>query len=72
MAKQRNGSTETQLQEAPVAAGAVAPMEREQMIAVAAYYRAEQHGFSPGKEMEDWLQAEKELGSLAAGTGAEG
>ena len=72
MAKQRHSSTETQLQEAPVAAGAVAPMEREQMIAVAAYYRAEQHGFSPGKATEDWLQAEKELGSLAAGTGAEG
>ena len=72
MAKQRHSSTATRQQEVPVAAGAAAPTEREQMIAVAAYYRAEQHGFSPGKETENWLQAEKELASLAAGTGTEG
>lgn len=27
-------------------------------IEVAAYYIAEKRGFSPGQEMEDWLQAE--------------
>lgn len=31
------------------------------MIAEAAYYRAEQRGFSPGDEMVDWLEAEKEI-----------
>jgi hypothetical protein len=31
------------------------------MIAVAAYYRAEQRGFAPGGEVMDWLQAEAEL-----------
>ena len=34
---------------------------REQMIAEAAYYRAEQRGFVPGNEMSDWLQAEAEI-----------
>ena len=30
----------------------------EEIVAVAAYYRAERRGFAPGNEMEDWLQAE--------------
>lgn len=32
-----------------------------QRIAQAAYYRAQRRGFSPGKEMEDWLAAETEV-----------
>lgn len=43
-------------------AGAVIPpQEREQMIARAAYYRAERRGFAPGYELEDWLEAEAEV-----------
>ncbi len=34
---------------------------REQMIAEAAYYRAEQRGFEPGSEMSDWLLAEADV-----------
>ena len=34
---------------------------REARIAEAAYWRAERRGFAPGGEMEDWLQAEREL-----------
>lgn len=30
------------------------------MIAEAAYYRAQQRGFAPGHELEDWLAAEQE------------
>jgi transketolase N-terminal domain/subunit len=30
-------------------------------VAMAAYYRAQQRGFAPGQELEDWLQAEREL-----------
>ena len=71
MTKQGRNSTETQHQETPVVQEGATATEREQMIAVAAYYRAEQHGFSPGQEMEDWLRAEKEIGALATGTGAE-
>jgi hypothetical protein len=37
---------------------------REQMIAEAAYFRAEQRGFVPGHEMSDWLQAEADVDSL--------
>lgn len=37
---------------------------REQMIAEAAYYRAEQRGFEPGNEMSDWLQAEADVEAL--------
>lgn len=36
-----------------------------QKIAEAAYYRAEKRGFVPGYEMEDWLEAEKEVRSNA-------
>ena len=34
---------------------------REQMIAEAAYFRAERRGFIPGNEMSDWLQAEADV-----------
>jgi hypothetical protein len=35
--------------------------ERQAMIAEAAYFRAERHGFTPGHELEDWLAAEQEV-----------
>jgi hypothetical protein len=31
------------------------------MIAEAAYYRAEKRNFGPGQEMNDWLEAKKEI-----------
>ena len=42
----------------------VTSQEREQMIATMAYLRAEQRGFAPGHEQEDWLQAEAEVDRL--------
>jgi hypothetical protein len=35
--------------------------ERHQMIALAAYYRAEQRGFMNGDPRQDWLEAENEV-----------
>jgi hypothetical protein len=37
----------------------------EQMIAEAAYYRAEKRGFEAGHEVDDWLTAEREIAALA-------
>ncbi len=37
------------------------PSLREQMIASAAYFRAEQRGFTLGNELEDWLESEAEI-----------
>jgi hypothetical protein len=34
------------------------------MIRDAAYFRAQERGFTPGKEMEDWLAAEQEVDEL--------
>jgi hypothetical protein len=36
------------------------------MIAEAAYYRAEARSFAPGHEIEDWLQAEKDVDAARA------
>lgn len=35
--------------------------ERREMIARAAYFRAEQRGFEPGHELEDWYEAESQI-----------
>lgn len=35
--------------------------ELRERIAERAYYRAEQRGFAPGYEQEDWIEAEKEV-----------
>ncbi len=46
----------------------VTPERRLQMIAEAAYFRAEARGFAPGREMEDWLAAEAEVDRLLSGS----
>lgn len=38
--------------------------ERRDMIATAAYFRAEKRGFEPGHEVEDWLAAELEIAHI--------
>ena len=37
---------------------------RDEMIAVAAYFRAERRGFAPGDSKADWLAAEAEIDRL--------
>jgi len=39
----------------------LSPEDRQRLIAVAAYYRAERRGFAPGGELEDWCAAEAEI-----------
>jgi hypothetical protein len=38
--------------------------ERYQLIAKAAYLRAEKRGLGPGSELEDWLAAESEIDKI--------
>lgn len=40
--------------------------ERWQRTAVAAFFRAEARGFTPGHELDDWLTAERELAAVPA------
>jgi hypothetical protein len=35
--------------------------EIHRQIAEAAYYRAAERGFAPGRELEDWLEAEAQI-----------
>jgi len=42
----------------------VSPEERNRMIAEAAYYRAEQHGFNPEDQIQNWLEAEKDVDAM--------
>lgn len=48
---------------------AVTPEARDEMIAVLAYYRAERRTFAPGQELEDWLDAEREVDRQLSGDG---
>jgi hypothetical protein len=36
----------------------------KEIIAMAAYFKAEQRHFEPGHEMQDWLEAEAEIDGL--------
>ncbi len=38
--------------------------DREAMISMAAYYRAERRGFNGGDPLADWLEAEAEVDAL--------
>ena len=42
--------------------------ERDAMVRIAAFFRAEQRGFAPGNEWEDWLAAEAEVDALIGAT----
>lgn len=55
-------SGEVSISTAPVPfAGTPDAATREAWIRTTAYYRAERRGFAPGGELEDWLDAEREI-----------
>lgn len=45
----------------------ISDVARRDMIARAAYFRAEQRGFAPGEEVTDWLAAERDVELFLAG-----
>lgn len=59
-------ATQTTSQDPTGAAQSAAADPRQEAIAQAAYYKAEQRGFAPGYEMQDWLDAEREVASAEA------
>lgn len=42
---------------------------RAQMIAVAAYFLAEKRNFARGSELDDWLNAERDIDAAQPGAG---
>jgi DUF2934 family protein len=42
----------------------LAPDELRRFIAEAAYFRAQKRGFTPGYELQDWVEAEAEVRRL--------
>lgn len=63
----RNGVVQRNLHEPGYGKMLVDSDKREQLIATVAYYRAQQRGFMPGNELEDWLQAETEVDRFLLG-----
>jgi hypothetical protein len=50
--------------EAPLQSNLRAELPQEELrrqIAEAAYYRAQRRGFAPGREEQDWIEAEAEV-----------
>jgi hypothetical protein len=45
------------------AKAAAGDADRQTMVAMAAYFRAQKRGFAPGYEIEDWIAAEAEVRS---------
>ena len=39
----------------------VSAEERARMVSLAAYFRSQKRGFDPGRDLEDWLEAEAEV-----------
>lgn len=65
---QSSSNDEAAPQNAATAGTSVDAAEREARIAVAAFFAAEARGFAPGRELDDWLQAERQIDEdLAAG-----
>jgi hypothetical protein len=45
----------------------ILPVQRSHYVEIAAYYIAERHGFTPGREVADWAEAEAEIDRLLGG-----
>ena len=41
--------------------------QKDELVAVAAYFRAEKRGFALGNELGDWYEAENEIGRMIDG-----
>jgi len=75
-----NAQAEAQEERAAPVAGSEAgqgaqskpPVDRWEMVAVAAYYCGERRGFEPGGELDDWLHAEAEIYGLMVRPGEAG
>ena len=62
MAKAEHDDTRnTRTTKSQSAEPATEAVDLERMIAEAAYYKAQQRQFAPGGEMQDWLDAEREV-----------
>ena len=57
----RSASRSVQQKSRPVPPALIDQDLRRELIAQAAYYRAQRRGFAPGHEAEDWLAAESEV-----------
>ncbi|MFM9888736.1 MAG: DUF2934 domain-containing protein [Burkholderiales bacterium] len=62
-----NAVDDSVLGRSPLGTGGVDAAEQWRRIAEAAYFRAERRGFCPGCEMDDWLDAEREIGEQLGG-----
>ena len=51
----------------PAPVTGISAEERQQLIARAAYFRAEKRGFSPCWDQQDWFDAETEVARLIGG-----
>ena len=56
-ANAKRGNGEKQPNPAP----GISADEREMLVARIAYFRAEKRGFAPGRESQDWAEAEAEV-----------
>lgn len=63
----RTGTAGTGTADDPRGKASVDEATRHQMIACAAYYRAERRGFANGQALQDWLAAEAEIDRLLDG-----
>lgn len=55
------GATSSRAKPGPAASSVPTTEQRQQMIAEAAYLRAEQRGFTGASAMDDWLAAEADV-----------
>jgi hypothetical protein len=64
-----SGTAAAELPQARFIGEQVIYKSREERIAESAYLLAEARGFAPGYDVEDWLEAEKEIDALLSGDG---
>ena len=62
-------NTDVKVVSTTLAATPAPQIDRQQLIAEAAYHHAQARGFEPGHEVEDWLAAEAEVDARLSSEG---
>ncbi|MEJ2592762.1 MAG: DUF2934 domain-containing protein [Candidatus Thiodiazotropha sp.] len=67
--KKRGEKNRKETRKAAATSSRASPEQRLEMIAKAAYYIAERHGFTPGMEDSDWQTAERQIDDMLKNEG---
>jgi Protein of unknown function (DUF2934) len=71
MWRKRNGKDRTKAANASAVTSALSPDDRGELVRQTAYFLSERRGFDPRRDIENWLEAERQVDAGLVGPGSQ-